>query len=37
MQQVGGNATAGQALYGSQGQGGYNPSMMYGGGGFSRW
>lgn len=36
MQQVGGNA-AGQALYGSQGQGGYNPSMMYGGGGFSRW
>lgn len=37
MHQVGANATAGQALYGSQGQGGYNPSMMYGGGGFSRW
>ena len=36
MHQVGANATAGQALYGSQGQGGYNPSMMYGGG-FSRW
>ncbi|KAJ6095858.1 hypothetical protein N7486_006604 [Penicillium sp. IBT 16267x] len=30
MHQVGANATAGQALYGSQGQGGYNPSMMYG-------
>ncbi|KAJ5923360.1 hypothetical protein N7454_008605 [Penicillium verhagenii] len=30
MHQVGVNATAGQALYGSQGQGGYNPSMMYG-------
>lgn len=37
MHQVGANATAGQALYGSQGQGGYNPSMMYGGGGFNRW
>ena len=37
MQQVGANATAGQALYGSQGQGGYNQSMMYGGGGFNRW
>ncbi|KAJ5785220.1 uncharacterized protein N7503_010432 [Penicillium pulvis] len=36
MHQVGANATAGQALYGSQGQGGYNPSMMYGGG-LSRW
>ncbi|CAG8877431.1 unnamed protein product [Penicillium nalgiovense] len=32
MHQVGANATAGQALYGSQGQGGYNPSMVYGGG-----
>ncbi|KAJ5125713.1 hypothetical protein N7448_005031 [Penicillium atrosanguineum] len=31
MHQVGANATAGQALYGSQGQGGYNPSVMYGG------
>lgn len=40
MHQIGSNATAGQALYGSQGQGGYNPSMVYGGGsgaGFSRW
>lgn len=39
MHQVGANPTAGQALYGSQGQGGYNPSMMYGtgGGGFTRW
>lgn len=37
MHQVGANATAGQALYGNQGQGGYNPSMMYSGGGFSRW
>ncbi|KAJ5219490.1 uncharacterized protein N7498_001589 [Penicillium cinerascens] len=36
MHQIGANGTAGQALYGSQGQGGYNPSMMYGGG-FSRW
>lgn len=36
MHQVGANATAGQALYGSQGQGGYNHSMMYGGG-FNRW
>ena len=36
MHQVGANATAGQALYGSQGQGGYNPSMVYGGG-ISRW
>lgn len=36
MQQVGANATAGQALYGSQGQGGYNHSMVYGGG-FNRW
>ena len=36
MQQAGANATAGQALYGSQGQGGYNPSMMYGSG-FGRW
>ncbi|KAJ6160679.1 hypothetical protein N7470_004075 [Penicillium chermesinum] len=35
MHQVGANATAGQALYGSQGQGGYNPSMVYGGN-FSR-
>lgn len=35
MHQVGANA-AGQTLYGSQGQGGYNHSMMYGGG-FSRW
>lgn len=35
MHQVGANA-AGQALYGSQGQGGYNHSMMYGGG-FNRW
>ncbi|EAW06664.1 CCR4-NOT core ubiquitin-protein ligase subunit MOT2 [Aspergillus clavatus NRRL 1] len=35
MHQVGANAGAGQALYGSQGQGGYNHSMMYGGG-FSR-
>lgn len=34
MHQVG--AGAGQVLYGSQGQGGYNHSMMYGGG-FSRW
>jgi CCR4-NOT transcription complex subunit 4 len=32
MHQVGANATAGQSLYGSQGQGGYNPSMVYGGG-----
>ncbi|KAJ5595006.1 uncharacterized protein N7459_001214 [Penicillium hispanicum] len=30
MHQIGANGTAGQALYGSQGQGGYNPSMMYG-------
>lgn len=39
MHQVGANATAGHSLYGSQGQGGYNPSMMYGagGGGFTRW
>ena len=36
MHQAGANATAGQALYGSQGQGGYNHSMMYGGG-FNRW
>lgn len=36
MHQVGVNATAGQALYGSQGQGGYNSSMVYGGG-LSRW
>jgi CCR4-NOT transcription complex subunit 4 len=36
MHQVGANTTAGQALYGSQGQGGYNHSMMYGGG-FNRW
>lgn len=36
MHQVGANATAGQALYGSQGQGGYNHSMVYGGG-FNRW
>lgn len=36
MHQVGANATAGQALYGSQGQGGYNSSMVYGGG-ISRW
>ncbi|KAJ5105706.1 hypothetical protein NUU61_003053 [Penicillium alfredii] len=28
MHQVGANATAGQVLYGSQGQGGYNPSMI---------
>ncbi|KAL1964795.1 hypothetical protein VTN77DRAFT_6662 [Rasamsonia byssochlamydoides] len=35
MHQVGAGA-AGQALYGSQGQGGYNHSMMYGGG-FNRW
>jgi CCR4-NOT transcription complex subunit 4 len=32
MHQVGANAGAGQALYGSQGQGGYNPSMVYGSG-----
>ncbi|CAG8145775.1 unnamed protein product [Penicillium salamii] len=32
MHQVGANASAGQSLYGSQGQGGYNPSMVYGGG-----
>ncbi|KAJ5550047.1 hypothetical protein N7461_004745 [Penicillium sp. DV-2018c] len=32
MHQIGANATAGQALYGSQGQGGYNSSMVYGGG-----
>ncbi|KAI2794563.1 hypothetical protein POX_a01162 [Penicillium oxalicum] len=37
MHQVGASATAGQALYGSQGQGGYNPSMMYAANGFSRW
>lgn len=36
MHQVGANAAAGQALYGSQGQGGYNHSMMYGGG-LNRW
>lgn len=36
MHQASSNATAGQALYGSQGQGGYNPSMMYGSG-ISRW
>lgn len=36
MHQVGANAAAGQALYGSQGQGGFNHSMMYGGG-FNRW
>lgn len=36
MHQVGANAAAGQALYGSQGQGGYNHSMMYGAG-FNRW
>jgi len=35
VHQVGANA-AGQALYGSQGQGGYNHSMMYGSG-FNRW
>lgn len=34
MHQVGANAVAGQGLYGSQGQGGYN--MMYGSG-FNRW
>ncbi|KAJ6028431.1 hypothetical protein N7540_004007 [Penicillium herquei] len=28
MHQVGANATAGQVLYGSQGQGGYNPPMI---------
>lgn len=32
MHQVGANASAGQSLFGSQGQGGYNPSMVYGGG-----
>ncbi|KAJ5129515.1 CCR4-NOT core complex subunit Not4 [Penicillium bovifimosum] len=32
MHQIGANATVGQALYGSQGQGGYNSSMVYGGG-----
>lgn len=31
-----GVGTTGQVLYGSQGQGGYNPSMMYGAG-FGRW
>lgn len=36
MHQAGANAAAGQALYGSQGQGGYNHSMVYGGG-FNRW
>ena len=36
MHQVGANTAAGQALYGSQGQGGYNHSMMYGAG-FNRW
>jgi CCR4-NOT transcription complex subunit 4 len=35
MHQVGVGAS-GQALYGSQGQGGYNHSMMYGAG-FNRW
>ena len=36
MHQVGANAAAGQALYGNQGQGGYNQSMMYGAG-INRW
>lgn len=36
MHQAGANAGAGQGLYGSQGQGGYNHSMMYGSG-LNRW
>lgn len=36
MHQAGANATAGQTLYGGQGQGGYNPSMVYGAN-YSRW
>ena len=37
MHQTGANAAAGQGLYGSQGQGGYNHSNMVYGGGFGRW
>ncbi|KAE8388952.1 hypothetical protein BDV23DRAFT_103122 [Aspergillus alliaceus] len=37
MHQVGANTAAGQALYGSQGQGGYNHTMMYGGNFNNRW
>jgi CCR4-NOT transcription complex subunit 4 len=36
MHQMGANTATGQALYGSQGQGGYNHTMMYGGG-LNRW
>ncbi|KAK2810135.1 hypothetical protein FQN49_008556 [Arthroderma sp. PD_2] len=37
MHQGGTNAAAGQGLYGSQGQGGYNHSNMVYSGGFGRW
>lgn len=37
MHQTGANTAAGQGLYGSQGQGGYNHSNMVYGGGFGRW
>ncbi|EFE38152.1 hypothetical protein TRV_07199 [Trichophyton verrucosum HKI 0517] len=37
MHQGGANAAAGQGLYGSQGQGGYNHSNMVYSGGFGRW
>ena len=36
MHQVGANAAGGQALYGNQGQGGFNQSMVYGAG-IGRW
>ena len=36
-QQQGNNAGVGQGLFGGQSQGGYNPNMMYGSGGYGRW
>ncbi|KAI1074184.1 hypothetical protein F5B20DRAFT_466966 [Whalleya microplaca] len=35
--QQGNNAGVGQGMYGGQTQGGYNPNMMYGSGGYGRW
>jgi len=32
-----GNTGVGQGLFGGQTQGGYNPNMMYGNGGYGRW
>ncbi|RYP64195.1 hypothetical protein DL771_008886 [Monosporascus sp. 5C6A] len=36
-QQQGNNTGVGQGLFGGQSQGGYNPNMMYGSGGYGRW